>query len=118
MMGAVKPAPYDLDAYNGDSGHWQFKLWADAAKTTPYPLSGKTVKAQARERPEGTQVVDLRTIVTTPNIIDLYVDETMDFPFAVGNWDLRVTDPSGSPPVRTTVLAGIFTSPRAVTDST
>jgi hypothetical protein len=113
-----RPAEFNLEWYDGDTNHWQFKLWTDAAKTVPFSLVGKTVRAQARERPEGSQVVDLRVVVTGPNIVDVYLDFDDHVPFEKGAWDLRVTDTSATPDIRTTVLAGSVLSGRAVTDST
>lgn len=91
------PADYNLALYRGDTGRWQFKLWADAGKTQPIDLTGVTVDAMIRDRaPASGYAMTMGCTVTTPNIIDMVLTATQstDLP-AKGVWDLQLTYPSG-----------------------
>ena len=93
------PSEYDLAIYRGDTGHWQFKLWQDDAKTIPVDLTGVTALSQIRDRPQGTQIFNMTCTVTLPNIVDVVlapaVSITLPGTFK-GAWDLQLTYPSGT----------------------
>jgi hypothetical protein len=90
----MTPGSYDLCLYRGDSARWRFQLWQDDAKTQPADLTGATVLAQIRDRPDGSNIVDLTCTITTPNIIDVALAAGAAVPQR-GVWDLQVTYPSG-----------------------
>jgi len=110
----MTPADFPLELYRGDSGHWQFKLWAGGG--FPYDLTGVTAKSQIRDRPGGTKITDLVCVITLPNIIDvqlLAADSQNLLP--KGAWDLQITNGSGEV---LTPVAGAVTVTPDVTDST
>jgi len=64
------PSNYPLTIYRGDTARWQFRLWADAAKTSPVDLTEATVKSEIRSN-SGSVVTPLLCAVTLPNTIDV-----------------------------------------------
>jgi len=91
------PGDHNLDLYRGDTGRWQFKLWADAAKTDPVNLTGCTATAMIRDRvPSSTFQMEMTCTVTTPNIIDMVLTATAsrDLP-STGVWDIQISWPGG-----------------------
>jgi len=112
----MTPAVYSLAVYRGDSYHWSFRCWQDAAKTVPSDLTGVVPKAEIRDAPGGTVVLTLAVALTLPNIIDISLSATASKTFPpTGVWDLQLTYPSGD--VRT-VVAGTTSMTPDVTDST
>jgi hypothetical protein len=91
------PATYDLAIYRGDTGKWQFKLWADANKTTAIDLTGVTVAAMIRDKTSGgTTSMSMTCTVTMPNIVDMNLTpaQSRTLP-AKGFWDLQLTYANG-----------------------
>jgi hypothetical protein len=102
------PADFNLALYRGDTGRWQFKLWADANKTQPVDLTGVSVEAMIRDTlPTGRVAMQMDCTITVPNIIDMVLTslESTNLP-AKGFWDLQLTYPSGDvvTPLKGTVL--------------
>src|SRR5262249_27505728 len=103
----MPPGTYALALYEGDTAHWQFKLWTDSAKKVADNLAGATARSEIRDKPNGTVLGELICVITQPNIIDV------TFPLALwgswpadafkGVWDLEITYPNQ---IVTTVLAG------------
>jgi hypothetical protein len=88
------PIDYALSLYRGDSHRWQFRLWADAAKTQPADLTDVVVAAQLRDSPNGTIVQELACTVTTNTIeVVLAAADAATLP-AAGAWDLQLTYPN------------------------
>jgi hypothetical protein len=98
-----QPLNYPLSVYRGDTGGWRFILWSDTARTQPVDLTGATVAAQMRDKPDGLKVIALTCTVTLPNIIDVALDPASSAQAVGGAWDLQVTFPDGTV---TTVAAG------------
>ena len=111
----MTPGKYTLAIYRGDSYRWQFKLWADTAKTDPIDLTGVTVKAEIRDKSGGTILGTLTCVVTLPNIIDASLAADDSALLKSGVWDLQLTYAGGDV---STVLAGPATVTPDVTDST
>ena len=111
----MTPGKYALAIYRGDSYHWQFKLWADTAKTVPVDLTGVTVKAEIRDKSGGAILGTLTCVVTMPNIIDASLAADDSALLKSGVWDLQLTYTGGAV---STVLAGAVTVTADVTDST
>ena len=111
----MTPGKYALAIYRGDSYHWQFKLWADAAKTQPVDLTGVTPKAEIRDKSGGAILGTLTCVVTMPNIIDASLSAVVSGTLKCGVWDLQLTYTGGAV---STVLAGAVTVTADVTDST
>ena len=90
------PATFGLNVYRGDYHAWTFKLWTDAAKTTPVDLTGIVVEAEVRDRSGGAVIVPFAVTVTLPNTVLLVLDQakTRTLP-ANGRWDLQTTDAGG-----------------------
>jgi hypothetical protein len=91
------PAEYNLNLYRGDTGRWQFKLWADADKTVPVDLTGVTVEAMIRDKaPSSAYSMHLDCSITQPNIVDMVLTsiQCSDLP-AKGVWDMQLTYPGG-----------------------
>lgn len=112
---APGPAAYPLRLYRGDSYHWQFKLWADSAKTQPVDLTGVTVKAEIRDRSSGSTIVPMVCVVSLPNTVDAQLPAAASTLAPTGGWDLQLTYPDGR---TVTVLAGNVTVTGDITDST
>lgn len=104
------PGTYDLCLYRGDTGRWQFRLWADEAKTTPADLTGATARAQIRPGHSGAATV-MTCAITVPNIIDMTLPANTAPP-ARGLWDLELTYASGDVQ---TVLTGKVTTQGDIT---
>jgi len=109
------PAAYPLRLYRGDSYHWQFRLWADAAKTQPVDLTGVVVKAEIRDRSAGSTIVAMVCVVNLPNTVDVQLPAAASKTAPTGGWDLQLTYPDGR---TVTVLAGNVTVTGDITDST
>ena len=107
------PARYDLAVYEGDSFHWQFKMWTDDTKTTPIDLTGASAMAQIRDKPGGTVLATLTCTVTAPNVVDVVLSATASETVAAGVWDLQVT---GSGGWVTTYVAGKVAVTQDVTE--
>jgi len=110
------PGDFPLVLYHGDTAHWQFRFWADAAKTVPANLAGVTVKAELRDTPGGNLILTFATAVLPPNTVrmDLTPAAAMALPDTGGAWDLQLTYPSGDV---ATPLAGLVEVTMDVTDS-
>jgi hypothetical protein len=92
----TSPPRYDLALYEGDSALWKFVLWTDAAQSVPYDLTGDTAKAEIRDKPDGTTVIELTCALTLPNQILVTLDATTSETVpAVGVWDLQLTASNG-----------------------
>ncbi len=110
----MMPGECPLDLYRGDTRRYQFKLWADAAKTVPADLTGVTAAAMIRDKATGgTFAVELACTITQPNIIDIPITTDATFP-AKGVWDLQLTYPNSD---IVTVLKGPVTVTADVTYS-
>lgn len=99
------PPDYNLTLYRGDTGRWQFVLWADAAKTEAVDLTGVTGVATIRDKATGGSfALSMECTVTPPNVIDMVLESeaSRDLP-SKGVWDLQLTWPSGD---ITSVLRG------------
>lgn len=105
------PGEYALDLYRGDTKRYQFKLWADAAKTVPADLTGVTASAMIRDKLNGTLIAELTCTITEPNIIDMPITSDQTYP-AKGVWDLQLTYPNSD---IVTVLKGPVTTTADVT---
>ena len=110
------PAQHPLDVYRGDTGHWRFTLYTDAAMTDPLDLTGASAEAEVRAKTKDPVLATLTCTITLPNIVDV------DLPAAVsgaltgkGVWDLQLTWLSG---IVRTVVAGPVNITEDVTDST
>jgi hypothetical protein len=126
----MMPGNYPLPLYHGDSYEWQFKLWLDEGKTVPLDLTDVIPKAEIRDKPGGANIYALSCSILEPNIVWVSLSATLCATIPVGNlvWDLQLTYPSGAvntilagavtmaPDVTdSTVVAGVFRAPRAVT---
>jgi hypothetical protein len=112
----MTPGSFPLSLYRGDTYHWKFTLWSDAAKTTPVDLTGVTAKAEIREKPGGSTIVPLVCSVVMPNVINASLTSVASITVpTTGVWDLQLTYLSGDV---TTVLAGSVSVTADVTDST
>jgi len=102
------PQTYALVLYRGDSARWQFRLWADAAKTVPVDLTGATASAEIRRNPGSTPVVSL-TCDVAANIITVTLTSVASQALpAVAYWDLQLTYASGD--IRTIVTGTVHVS--------
>lgn len=102
----MKPAPYDLNLYRGDSYGWQFKLWQDSAKTVPVSLTGAIAESQIRDKPGGSKIIELDCTITTPNIVTVLLNAaTCASCPAKGGWDLQITYSDGQ--VQTPVAGSV-----------
>jgi len=113
----MMPGNYPLNIYRGDDQWWHFILWADAEKTTPVDLTGVTSKAEIRDRPSGTVVIQPATAITLPNHIYMSMSGilTRQLP-ASGRWDLQLTNDGNG--YVSTILAGAVKVTGDITDST
>jgi hypothetical protein len=102
--------------YRGDSYHWRFTLWGDAAKLMPINLTNVTPKAELRSGPGGTLITTMTLTVELPNTIhaDLPAASSALLTAAGGAWDLQLTYTNGDVQ---TVLAGAVAVTMDVTDS-
>jgi len=107
------PSTYPLTIYRGDTARWQFRLWADAAKTSPVDLTEATVKSEIRSN-SGSVVTPLLCAVTLPNTIEVELSAVLSSTLttAPAHWDLQLTWESGD--VQTPV-AGAVTLQQDVT---
>jgi hypothetical protein len=89
------PSDFPLSIYRGDSHRWQFRLWSDAAKTSPVDLATATVKSEIRN--SATLLTALECTVTPPNVIDVVLPAAASgqLPSFPVRWDLQLTWPSG-----------------------
>jgi hypothetical protein len=106
-----------LVIYRGDTGTWEFVLWADAAKTVPFDLSGASAKAEIRNRPGGVLLATLAVSINLPQTIVVSLTEAASLALNGGvyAWDLPVTMPGGGVQ---TMMAGPVTVTEDVTGST
>jgi hypothetical protein len=113
----MTPGTYDLNLYRGDTWKARFQLYdvIDGAQS-PVDLTGATVAAEIRDRPNGLTIVELDCVITLPNIIDVAMTPAMwtDAPTGTGAWDLEITYGNGD--VHTAV-AGKVTITADVTGS-
>lgn len=110
------PQQMTLSVYRGDSYHWEFTLFTDAAHTLPYDLTGATAKAEIRPAPGGPVSATLTCVITQPNIIgvDLAATDSAKLTIAAARWDLQLTWAGGK--VKT-VVAGPVVVEADITDS-
>jgi hypothetical protein len=110
----MKPGPFDLDMYRGDTYAWKFKVWNDTEKTVPADLTGVTPFAQIRETTESPTATNLTCTLTLPNTIDVgFPVASWDaFTLMKAVWDLQLTYASG---VVATIVAGKVTVTADVT---
>jgi len=107
------PSNYPLTIYRGDTYRLQFRLWADAAKTSPVDLTEAEVASEIRSN-SGSVVTPLACAVTLPNVIDIELSATASkaLTTAPAHWDLQLTWANGD--VQTPV-AGAVTLQQDVT---
>lgn len=113
------PDKYDLDIYRGDTHRWTFFLWADPDKTLPIDLAGVNVKAEIRDKPSGTTIIELLCTKPGPEVNRVKMELTAANAKLVpprGQWDLQLTYTSDNS-VRT-FIAGVVKNTLDVTDST
>lgn len=110
------PGNYPLQLYRGDTNRWDFKLWEDPDKTTPTDLTDVLTKAEIREKPSGTTIIAMTTIVEGPNTIHMLLlpSQSLLVP-AKAVWDLQLTLVNGD---ILTILRGDVAMTPDVTDST
>jgi hypothetical protein len=113
----MTPGALPLTLYRGDTYHWRFVLWADAAKTTPINLTNATPKAEIRTAAAGALITSMVLTVTLPNIIvaTLPAAGSALLPATGGAWDLQLTYTTTGDVQ--TVLAGAVKVTMDVTDS-
>lgn len=109
----MQPAQLDLDIYRGDSSRMQVTLWDKDHQ--PVDLTDVSARAEIRDRPAGTMVIQLTCVITLPNIIDvkLAAKDSRELPPA-GVWDLQLTYATGD--VATPIAGQVRVTPD-VTDS-
>ncbi len=94
----MRPADLDIVLYRGDSYHWQFRFWTDAAKTEPLDLTGVVAEAEIRMAPGSpTLLMTLECTVSLPNFVDVKLPAdlwTGQFNTRSAAWDLQLTWPS------------------------
>lgn len=103
----MTPGKFDLNLYRGDTYSYRFRLWQDKDRTIPVDLAGSSVEAEIRDKLNGSTFVNLDCVITTPNIIDMYLRADM-WPCispAGGVWDLEVTFADGE--VKTQVAGNV-----------
>lgn len=111
----MTPGNFNLTIYRGDTYRWQFKLWADEAKSHPVDLTGVTAKSEIRATQAGKLIATFICTITLPNIIDVVLDAATSRTLAPkGVWDLQLTYPGGDV---TTVLVGSVAVTTDVTES-
>jgi hypothetical protein len=95
---------YNLAIYHGDSYRRRFVLWADAARTVPYDLTGVTVAAWI----DLCGRIHVLALTVTDNEIDLEVTaaQSQALEIASGKWDLQLTYTT-SGEVRTIVAGAV-----------
>jgi len=90
------PSDFALIVYRGDTHRWQFRLWADAAKTSPLDLATATVKAEIRNSTSGALITPLACTVTPPNTIDALLSAAVSAQLLTpARWDLQLTWANG-----------------------
>lgn len=93
----MTPGTANLDIYRGDTKRWQFRLWADVAKTIPTDLTSVVANATIRDEVVGGSFeLPLTCTITLPNIVNMTLtsDQSRSLP-SVGVWDLQLNYPSG-----------------------
>lgn len=111
----MNPGTHDLSLYRGDSYHWLFEFYQDAAQTVPTDLTGATADAEIRDKTAGAKIVVLQCTVTLPNIVEVVMDPTLYATCpAKGVWDLQLTFADGQ--VHTPLKGAVTVNPD-VTDS-
>jgi hypothetical protein len=93
----MNPGTANLDIYRGDTKRWQFKLWADTARTVPADLTGVAANVTIRDKAIGGSFeLALSCTISLPNIVNVTLtsDQSNSLP-AVGVWDLQLNYPSG-----------------------
>jgi hypothetical protein len=110
------PGTYALALYRGDSYAWLFRLWTDPGKTDPADLTGVQAKAEVRDNPGGSAIMELVCTIEAPNIVhvDLPADSWTAWPLLKGVWDLQLTYPTGEV---VTIVSGPVSVTADVTDS-
>ncbi|HWP71216.1 MAG TPA: hypothetical protein VNM36_08950 [Gemmatimonadaceae bacterium] len=85
------PSTYPLTIYRGDTHRWQFRLWADAAKTSPVDLTEATATSEIRSH-SGTLVTALACAIALPNIIDVELSAAASKTLTTtpSHWDLQL----------------------------
>jgi hypothetical protein len=101
----MRPEPFPLALYRGDSYAWQFRVWQDTPGGTPEDLAGVTAAAQVRDRAGGQVVMALDVVVVQPNLVNvnLPADAWDAVQLRKGAWDLQLTWPGGAV---VTIVAG------------
>jgi hypothetical protein len=90
------PSEYPLDIYRGDTARWQFRLWQDAAKTSPVDLSTAVVQSEIRSS-GGVLLATLDCTITVPNVVDVVLPAAAASRLTMtpARWDLQVTWDTG-----------------------
>src|SRR5215472_13165087 len=112
----MTPVHVPLSVYRGDTYSWSFAFWMDTDRSQPVDLTGATPKAEIRDRPGGTLMLELPLTVTLPNIIvaDLSSDDSLKLTRHTNAWDLQLTLADGS--VATVIAGSVFVT-QSTTDS-
>jgi hypothetical protein len=112
----MTPGFYALQLYQGDSYHWQFAFYDDAAMTVASDLTGVTPAAQIRDRPGGVLVCSLTCTLTLPNVIDVFLSAALsaDILCSSAAWDLQLLYASGD--VATPLAGPVAVTPDVTTD--
>lgn len=110
------PADITLEVYQGDSYAWEFTLWHDTERGEPVDLTDVTPKAEIRDRPGGTLMIELPLTVQLPNVIEatLSSDDSQKLTRRNGVWDLKLTRADDD--LVATVIAGHVFIRHGVTD--
>ncbi len=102
------PSDYALDLYRGDTHRWQFRLWADAAKTSPVDLTAATVKSEIHAQGSNALIASLACTVALPNTIDVVLSATESAKLTTppARWDLQLTWANGD--IQTPVAGAVI----------
>ncbi len=90
------PSDFPLSIYRGDTHRWQFRLWQDAAKTTPVDLTTATVMSEIHSTGDAL-LATLDCTVTAPNLIDVVLPAAAarQLTMTPARWDLQLTWDTG-----------------------
>lgn len=92
----MRPEPFNLDLYRGDSYIFEFALYTDEDATQELVLTGYTVKAEIRDVPAGSVVVDLQPVASLPNIVRVAILPSMYLKIPQSAvWDVQIVAADG-----------------------